>query len=201
MTTPPVMWKVDGQRRTGAKGGRPKVLDKYTHRGTERIIREDEVKTPSEGFARQYGAERLASIRRLSSLMRKGETAEGVTLLRRTRAPGVVYTFAFQHQGRLTYVTLKGAEVVCFGCDPHAAAVHASRTEYTFEPDVDRTSLTLDEKLALTKRWAYQIKRHAAVIERMNYEMTFSPSAAVTARYRTYARSHGLRIKVETVDL
>ena len=98
-------------------------------------------------------------------------------------------------------MTLKGRDVVCFGADPHVAAVHATQHVLSFEPDVDMTCLTLDEKLALTKRWSFQIKRHAAVIQQMNYDRAFGRYTAQTDRYRAYAKAHGLRITKSPVTL
>ena len=198
MTAATVRWKTDGPRQP--KAPEP-ALDKYTRLGHLRVVREDEVKDPSDGFARQFGEDRLKAIRRLSSKLRKGETAEGLTLIRRTGAPGVVYTFTFQDNARTIFVTLKGRDVVCFGCDPAAAAIHATQFELSFEPDVDLTRLTLAEKLALKKRWAFQIKRHEAVIQRMNYDRAFGRYTTQTDRYRAYAKAHGLRITKTPVTL
>ncbi|USN14719.1 hypothetical protein DOMOVOI_02450 [Brevundimonas phage vB_BpoS-Domovoi] len=199
MTVATVQWNT--KRTPAADPKAPVVLDKYTRRGTERIIREDEVKDPSDGFARQFGEDRLKAIRRLSSKLRKGETAEGLTLIRRTAAPGVIYTFTFQDGARTIYVTLKGRDVVCFSADPYTAAVHATQYALSFEPDVDLSRLTLNEKLALTKRWSFQIRRHAVVIQQMNYDRAFGRYTTKTDRYRAYAAAHGLRIIKTPVTL
>lgn len=201
MSVKSLKWNVDTQRRTGVRGRPPKVLDKYTHRGTERIIPEDEVKNPSDGFARQFGIEKLTAIRRLSSTLRKGETAEGLTLLRRTAAPGVIYTFSFRDGARTLFVTLKGKDVLCFGCDPNTAAQAASRTRRSFEPDVDLSTLTGAERMALVKQWAWKRQRHEAVEQQMNADMVFRAGSETTARYKAYAKAHGLRIKTEVVDV
>lgn len=198
-----VQWKPKPQSEIKRGPGRPRKdfsNEKYTRLGYERLIHEDEVKTPTEGFERQFGKDFLVKLRRLSLTLKKGETQDGITLLQRTRPPRT-FTVTFVHGGRLIFVTLAASQVVCFGCDPHTAAVYANRVAYEFEPDVDRSQMTLNEKLALTKRWTFARKRHADVEARMNFDKAFRVSAASTARYDAYAKAHGLRIVSRAVEL
>lgn len=177
--------------------------DKWTRRGTERIVRRPEPQTPTEGFIDLLGRKAYDDLCALAYI---GQAQAPFIFLKQIKTRGVTCVCGFVQAGpRRIYFTInfwdaETFEVGGYGCDPSFAAPPQSRVMYEFEPLME-PGWSFQMRREVVDRYHQVREVHDRQLEPMNIALHFGDTLKARVVWEAYAAKHGLKIVAKEIKL